>query len=614
MLEPHEQAGLYKFLEVFFSLDELKSLAFELGTGYELFFQSHKDPLVLDLVRTCERQEQLGLLIAKIMQQRPEDPFLALLQAKLPPTLPREKAQIVLAHEHGSRLNQREIESALAEFFGVHQNQVNVMGLADIADDTLRLLVSLPHGAAFPQVRLGSHKLFNDKYEIFFVTALNTLDQASQRAWHLIATNYPPRQQSTVLLPSVSWEKTFRAIAGSSSSNAPNTPAPTLPPKSRFLSRIPRAALWIAFLVTLCIVIVSMLAIQTANKRSQVATQVALVKKTATAIILETVDAQGAMVKTATAVAMLSVTPSSTATATPAPTSTPTWVPAWTPTRASTGTPATSTPTLTALPTSTLTYTPTVPSTSTPAHTSTPASTPTHTPTPTIPPTSTPTHTPTPTMPLTSTPTHIPTPTAPFTTTSVPTHTPAPTMIPPTSTPAEIPIEPQPGDCIALQSASLYDRPGAVAEIEELGVIAQGGNVTRVGLALPPWEAWIKVRRPSDDLEGFAWGPRFECQSGPPWPELEIVHISPNWHCDEQGTKYAGLIVAVQGGNGLYTFAWEGQEVDAFELEQPGEYLVRWPWGTAPSAGRLVVTSGDGQSVTSVDEFMQKPSCPPEGE
>ena len=129
-------------------------------------------------------------------------------------------------------------------------------------------------------------------------------------------------------------------------------------------------------------------------------------------------------------------------------------------------------------------------------------------------------------------------------------------------------------------------------------MVIQGETVALVGPALPPWEAWIKVRRASDNLEGFAWGPRFECSSGAPSSQLEIVRIAPNWFCDDQG-KYAGLVVVVQGGDGLYTFAWEGQEVAGFELEQPGEYLVRWPWGTAPAAGKLVVTSGDGQSVES---------------
>ena len=131
----------------------------------------------------------------------------------------------------------------------------------------------------------------------------------------------------------------------------------------------------------------------------------------------------------------------------------------------------------------------------------------------------------------------------------------------------------------------------------------------RFGSALSPWKAWIKVRRPSDNLEGFAWGARFECESDPVWPQLEIVRIQPYWYCDDQQEKHAGLIVALQGGIGLYTFSWEGQDVTAFELEQPGEYLVNWPWGAAPVVGKLTVMSGDGQSAESADQFIREPSC-----
>ena len=119
VLEPQERARLLKLLEASLSLDELKSLALFLGADYSLFSHVQKDPLALDLLCYCERSEQLGLLIAKMMQQRPGDPFLASLPSRLPPARPRKKAQIVLSSEPRSRLNRREMESALAEFFGV---------------------------------------------------------------------------------------------------------------------------------------------------------------------------------------------------------------------------------------------------------------------------------------------------------------------------------------------------------------------------------------------------------------------------------------------------------------------------------------------------------------
>ena len=97
MLKSHERAKLLQFLEASFGLYELKSLALFLGADYSLFSHVQKKPLALDLFRYCEHSEQLGLLVAKLMQQRPGDPFLASLPAKLPPALPRKKAQLVLS-------------------------------------------------------------------------------------------------------------------------------------------------------------------------------------------------------------------------------------------------------------------------------------------------------------------------------------------------------------------------------------------------------------------------------------------------------------------------------------------------------------------------------------
>ena len=288
MLEPHERAGLLKFLEVSFSLHELKSLAFDLGADYALFSHAHKEPLARDLVGYCERSEQLGLLVDSVIQQRPGDPFLALLLAKLPPALPRTKTQIVLACESGSRLNRQEMESALAEFFGVSRDQVSIMGMAD---GTFRLLLSLPRGTAYPQVRLGSHTLCKGRYEVFFITALDDLELASQQTWRQIVTNHPPRERSTALEPAVSWERVIhgREIDGSSFPDGSETLGPAQFRGSRFLARIPRAAWVIAFLVVLGIAALGFFAVQTAHRRSSVATQVTFARETVTAIAQETV-------------------------------------------------------------------------------------------------------------------------------------------------------------------------------------------------------------------------------------------------------------------------------------------------------------------------------------
>lgn len=335
MLEPRERAKTLKFLEASFGLYELKSLALFLGADYSLFSHVQKKPLVLDLLCYCERKEQLWLLIAKMMQQRPGDPFLASLLAKLPPALPRKKAQLVLSSEHGSRLNRREMARALAELFGVPQGQVAIMGMAD---DTFRLLVSLPHGTVCPRVRLGSHKLCKGKYEIFFISPLDALEQASQRTWRLIVLNHSPKRRFAALRPAVSWKQAARARESdvSSSPSASAVPDRAQSSGSWLLPRILGAALGIALLVVYSLAVFVVFAAQNANGRSGTATQVAFVKETTTAIEPETVDAQMSIAETATVVATLSITPSSTVastptarpTHTPRPTLTPTVTPA----------------------------------------------------------------------------------------------------------------------------------------------------------------------------------------------------------------------------------------------------------------------------------------------
>jgi hypothetical protein len=72
----------------------------------------------------------------------------------------------------------------------------------------------------------------------------------------------------------------------------------------------------------------------------------------------------------------------------------------------------------------------------------------------------------------------------------------------------------------------------------------------------------------------------------------------------------AALEITVRGGDGDYSFFWEGQEIDAVQVKTDGRYFIQWSWEQGPQVGTLTVVSGDNQRATRSNIFIAEPTCP----
>jgi hypothetical protein len=256
-----------------------------------------------------------------------------------------------------------------------------------------------------------------------------------------------------------------------------------------------------------------------------------------------------------------------------------------------------------------------------------------------VPPTDTPTWTPLPTaMPTlapspSATPTHAPSPTP----TATPTLTPSPTLTPTwtasptatvalavtlTPTPTPTPTATLPAPATAIQGSSIYAAPASNSQV--LGGISVGERVPVLGRSAVG--QWFYVR---DDqgVEGFVYAPRFgwpgdyeslpvvaspvtppptvyTTPSGPPYPALEMDLWDISGRCSG-GKWYKSVYIQGHGGNGVYTYYWNGKRVAgptsedySFEVESMGGAMI----------GTGKVVSGDGQ-VVERKLYIRAPDC-----
>jgi len=259
--------------------------------------------------------------------------------------------------------------------------------------------------------------------------------------------------------------------------------------------------------------------------------------------------------------------------------------------------------------------------------------TPTTTPTSTAPPpattavlpvisTATLTQTPTPTPTITTSPPTAVAPTATSTATPTRTPTPTPTTPTPTPTPAVPTSLPTPSNlATAIQGASIYAAPNVNSQT--LGSVSRGEQVTVLGRSAVG--EWYYVR---DDqgVEGFVYVGRFE------WPgdyeslpvkgpvsvtpatrvsstpqtllQMDLWDLPDTEKC-EGGVWYKSVFIQGHGGNGVYTYYWNGEKL----VGPTGErytFEVHSTGGAIIGTGKVV--SGDGQQIER-DLYVRAPAC-----
>jgi energy-coupling factor transporter ATP-binding protein EcfA2 len=218
-LDPDDRAKLRECLEQQFSLEELETLAFDLGIDSNKLLHTTAIQLSRELIGYFERRGNLNGLLTKMLSDRHDD-ALARLSAKLPPGSPRTKVQIIIAQNILE--NPSEIIVDLAAKLKIDVEQVELIGAAW---GSLRLLVGLPQGAANILASSKVHDLVNGRYHVISITAFDSLDVASQEAWRLLFHNASrqPVQRNNILQSdsgsSLSERLPFAKKGGSAMSN-----------------------------------------------------------------------------------------------------------------------------------------------------------------------------------------------------------------------------------------------------------------------------------------------------------------------------------------------------------------------------------------------------------
>ncbi len=222
------------------------------------------------------------------------------------------------------------------------------------------------------------------------------------------------------------------------------------------------------------------------------------------------------------------------------------------------------------------------------------------------------------------------TPVATATATAMPTNTPSPSSSPspsplpspspnpspsPTAVPTDTPI-PTPGNiATAVINSSLYQEADAASE--EVTFITAGDSVTVIGRSTNG--NWLYVRT-ADGLEGFVFGERLQWDgnsevlpvvgggniappvSGP--LSLDLYLLPDRGRCEGQ-TWWQVVYMRGQGGNGIYTYYWNGEEV-ATNVANDGLTLeVSFTGGAQAGVGE-VVSNGVAVSKTL---FIPPPEC-----
>ena len=125
-LNLNDRAKLRKLIECRFSLEELETLAFDLGVDYNQLAYATFTQLFMELMGYLERRGNLNCLITAVRSQC-KDKFLAQLSAKLPPCSPRTKVEIIVTRDvlH----NPIELIGDLAAKLKIDVDQVELIGV-----------------------------------------------------------------------------------------------------------------------------------------------------------------------------------------------------------------------------------------------------------------------------------------------------------------------------------------------------------------------------------------------------------------------------------------------------------------------------------------------------
>ena len=174
---------------------------------------------------------------------------------------------------------------------------------------------------------------------------------------------------------------------------------------------------------------------------------------------------------------------------------------------------------------------------------------------------------------------------------------------------------------IAIDGSGIFAAPDANSQ--ELGAVAVGEQVSV--LARSAFGQWFYVWN-DEVVKGFVYAPRFEWTgdyeslpvisdvtpapvpplAGPPYASLEmdLWDVGAGW-CSG-GMWYKQVYIRGQGGNGVYTYYWNGEKVAGPLANEGYTFEVHSVDGAIIGTGKVV--SGDGQEVV-MALYIREPDC-----
>jgi len=172
----------------YFSLEELKDIAFILSVDYEMFPHSTKTQFVRECILWFERRKNLRYLVEEIIKQRPErevlekrpyqDNNLCELLNKLSPISPRTKVQIIIPKDFLE--NKQKLKMQLANLLEIDENEIHFIATMP---GSIRILLGIPEIEAIKLYELRLPYMLSKEFIITSIGSFDQLDEQSQTMW-----------------------------------------------------------------------------------------------------------------------------------------------------------------------------------------------------------------------------------------------------------------------------------------------------------------------------------------------------------------------------------------------------------------------------------------------
>ena len=174
-LSNEDRQSLREFLEQHFSLEELKTLSFDLAISCEEFPNSTISAFSRELILYCERIYLIPCLLFQVVRARPNSSISNML-TKVGPCRPRIKVQVIF-NDSVLKMTEEQFKLMIAQaYFNISPDQVQIIASAP---GSIRILIGLPKRITPPTLFLGRILPIS----VLNVSVFEQISRESQTKW-----------------------------------------------------------------------------------------------------------------------------------------------------------------------------------------------------------------------------------------------------------------------------------------------------------------------------------------------------------------------------------------------------------------------------------------------